>query len=286
MKRILKWSLAAAGVGILAFGGYLAFVIHRVYYGKHVYETVAPALPPNLSDPAILIFSKTNGFREDAAVAAANHALEAIAARRGWSWFATENGAVFQPQILRRFRATVWNNTSGDVLNAGQKAAFRSYIENGGGFAGIHGAGGDPHYEWRWYVETLLGAQFKGHPLGPQFQQATIHMEDRSDPATRQLGDTWTRVDEWYSFESSPRAKGVKVLATLDERTYSPKMFWKDIGMGNDHPVIWKHCVGKGRVFYSALGHAAGTYQEPLHLAELEGGIAWAAGLEGEGCPQ
>ena len=286
MKRILKWSLAAMSVGILAFGCYAGFVIYRAYYGKHIYETVPPQLPAHLNDPAILIFSKTNGFREDAAVKAANDALTAIAARRGWSVMVTENGAAFQPAILHRFRATVWNNTSGDVLNAEQKTAFRSYIENGGGFVGIHGAGGDPHYEWRWYVETLIGAQFKGHPLNPQFQQATIHVEDRTDPATRQLGETWTRVDEWYSFESSPRAKGVRVLATLDEHTYSPKMLWKDIRMGSDHPIIWKHCVGKGRVFYSALGHAASTYQEPLHLTELEGAMAWAAGLEGEGCPQ
>jgi len=51
--------------------------------------------------------------------------------------------------------------------------------------------------------------------------------------------------------------------------------------MGADHPVIWKHLVGKGRVFYSALGHSASAYQEPLHMKELEGAIAWAAGLSG-----
>jgi uncharacterized protein len=101
-----------------------------------------------------------------------------------------------------------------------------------------------------------------------------------------QLGPEWSRVDEWYSFETSPRAKGVKVLATLDERTYRPKMLWMNIAMGADHPIIWKHCVGKGRAFYSALGHSATTYQEPLHLKELEGGMAWAAGLEGAMCSQ
>jgi type 1 glutamine amidotransferase len=230
------------------------------------------------------VFSKTNGFRDDDAVKAANAALANIAQKRGWSAFFTENGAVFNPNLLSCFKATVWNNTSGDVLTPTQKAAFRSYIENGGGFVGIHGAGGDPHYEWRWYVETLIGAQFKGHPLHPQCQRATIHIEDPTDPATRGLGNEWTRVDEWYSFEKTPRANGVKVLATLDERTYSPKMFGKDISMGADHPIIWKHCVGKGRALYSALGHSANTYSEPLHLKELEGAMAWAAGLEGDGC--
>ncbi len=284
MKRILKWLALAFGVLILGFAALAAFSFYRVYYGKHVYETVAPALPADLHAPAILVFSKTNGFREDSAVRAANAALAAMARRRGWSAVFTENGAVFNPDMLRRFQTTVWNNTSGDTLNAEQKQAFQTYMEDGGGFVGIHGAGGDPHYEWRWYVDQLLGAEFIGHPLGPQFQRATIHVEDRSDPATRALPENWSRVDEWYSFKKSPRANGVKVLATLDERTYSPKMFWKDIRMGGDHPVIWKHCVGQGRAFYSALGHSASTYREPLHLAEIEGAIAWAAGIEGEGC--
>jgi type 1 glutamine amidotransferase len=44
---------------------------------------------------------------------------------------------------------------------------------------------------------------------------------------------------------------------------------WKDIAVGADHPIIWNHCVGTGRAFYSALGHAASTYREPLHMAEL-----------------
>jgi uncharacterized protein len=266
----------------LAILGALKF--QQVYYGKRVYETVPPSLPTDLRAPAILIFSKTNGFREDSAVKAAIAALTALAHRRGWSAFVTENGAVFNPSMLLHFQATVWNNTSGDVLNSEQKQAFQTYIENGGGFVGIHGAGGDPHYDWRWYVDRLIGAQFVGHPLAPRFQRATIHVEDRNDPATRGLGQNWTRVDEWYSFKKSPRTNGVKVLATLDERTYSPRMLWKNIRMGADHPIVWKHCVGRGRAFYSALGHSASTYQEPLHIAELEGAIAWAAGLEGEGC--
>lgn len=286
MKRVLKWSALVLGAVLLVAIGFAGFGFYRVYYGRHVYETVAPVLPDHLPAPAILIFSKTNGFRQDDAIAAANSALAEIARQKGCSVFVTENGAVFQPALLARFRATVWNNTSGDVLNAAQKAAFRSYIENGGGFAGIHGAGGDPHYEWRWYVETLIGAQFQGHPLAPQFQRATIHVEDSDDPATRELPREWTRVDEWYSFEKSPRASGVQVLATLDEKTYSPKMLWKDIRMGADHPIIWKHCVGKGRVFYSALGHSASAYDEPLHRKELGGAIAWVAGLEGQGCPR
>jgi hypothetical protein len=86
--------------------------------------------------------------------------------------------------------------------------------------------------------------------------------------------------DEWYSFERSPREAGVRVLARLDESSYRPREILRDLGMG-DHPIVWSHCVGRGRAFYSALGHGAASYARPEHAQMLEGAIAWAAGLEG-----
>ena len=248
-----------------------------------IYDATPPTLPMSLNVPAILIFCKQNGYSEQDQVLASNLALVEMAEREGWSYFVTENAAVFNAEQLKHFQAVVWNNTSGDLLTPSQREAFKTYIEGGGGFVGIHGAGGDPVYAWRWYVDTLIGAQFIGIANGPQFQQAMIKVEDRNDPATRLLPKNWSRVDEWYSFAASPRAK-VHVLAAVDESTYSPMAGTKDLRMG-DHPVVWKHCVGSGRVFYSALGHATSTYEEPLHLALLRGGIEWAAGLAGEGCP-
>lgn len=282
MRRVVKYVVIILAVCALGLAVSVGLVLWRVYYGRHVYETVRPDVPAQLRAPAILVFSKTNGFRHDEAIPASNAAFNAIADAHGWGAFFTENGAVFNRDDLRRFAATVWNNTSGDVLTAEQKDAFRSYIENGGGFVGIHGAGGDPRYEWRWYVDTLLGTQFKAHPLAPQFQSATIRVEAAGDPATQHLPMEWTRIDEWYSFKKSPRTDGARVLATLDESTYRPRLFWIDISMGADHPIVWKRCVGKGRVFYSALGHTASSYQEPLHLKMLEGAVAWAAGVAGE----
>jgi type 1 glutamine amidotransferase len=44
-----------------------------------------------------------------------------------------------------------------------------------------------------------------------------------------------------------------------------------------DHPLIWERCVGKGRVFFSALGHQASAYQEAAHLEMIDKAIGWAA---------
>jgi uncharacterized protein len=287
LKVIFLWATAALLTLIIVAAVTIGPSLYRVLIGLDRYETVPPMLPEQLDATAILIFSKTNGFRDDAAIKAATLALIDICKRRGWSSVVTDNAAVFNAEQLRRFKAIVWNNTSGDVLTADQRAAFKAYMEKGLGFVGIHGAGGDPKYRWRWYVDTLIGAQFIGHPMGPQLQQATLHIEDATNPATRELGDTWVRTDEWYSFAHDPRGKGMHVLATVDENTYSPVMsllfIQKDLRMG-DHPIIWLHCIGTGRAFYSALGHAASTYSEPKHLKLLEGAMAWATGLEGTAC--
>jgi type 1 glutamine amidotransferase len=264
----------------LTWGGAQAY---RLFVGVKVYETVPPELPAHLNDTAILIFSKTNRYRHQEAIPAAIRSIRTIAQRRGWSAVVTDNSAVFNRSQLHLFKAVVWNNTSGDVLSQDQKDAFRQYIEEGGGFVGIHGAGGDFSYDWRWYVETLIGAQFSFHPLHPQFQRATMHIEDRTHPVTRHLGETWTRIDEWYSFRNNPRLKGVNVLATVDERTYDAHLLWFK-SMDDDHPIMWNHCVGNGRAFYSALGHRAEAYDDPKYAEVLEGAIAWVAVLTAEGC--
>jgi hypothetical protein len=279
----LLFALAVAGCNEL-----------RIFFPANDYETVPPdisRLPPD--EPAVLVFTKTNGFRHEAAIPAGLARLREVAKRRGWVIVHTENAAIFDPQILPRFAATVWHNTSGDLLTQPQRQAFREWVEAGGGFVGVHGAGGDFEYEWPWYVDTLIGAQFIGHPLGPQFQSATAHVAMSDHPATRALPEAWTYEEEWYSFDHNPRDTGSTVLVTVDEDTYSPRVDGlyallgigeTDLGMGAEHPVVWHHCVGRGRSIYSALGHAPGTYALPEVEKLIEGAIAWAGRFEGSGC--
>jgi type 1 glutamine amidotransferase len=256
--------------------------VARMLLPLGTYETEAPAIP-ELGETAILLVTKTNGYRHTEAIAAGVPAITAIAERNGWSLFHTENGAVHNTEDLVKFDAVVWFQTSGDILDAAQRAALKSYIEGGGGFAAMHGSGGDPSYEWEWYVRDLIGAQFIGHIMSPQFQEATVRVDDANHPATSALPASWQHTEEWYSFDASPRPRGARVLLTVDESTYSPKAWNTDLSMG-DHPVVWSHCPGSGRALYSALGHQAEAYEKAEHLTMLEGGIAWAAGLHPGEC--
>jgi uncharacterized protein len=249
------------------------------------YDQARPKLPARIPRPAILVFDKITGFRDSASVAAAAAALRAIAQRHGWTLIFSDNGAVFNARDLSRFDAVVWNNISGDALTLSQRAAFRSWLEHGGGFAGIHGSGGDPVYFWDWYADQLIGARFIGHPMAPQFQSARVIVDDTHDPINAGLGPAWQMTEEWYSFAASPRTKGVHVLARLDETSYSPVGFGdQNLRMG-DHPIAWTQCLGAGRSFYTAIGHRPESYSEPHSLALLDRGIAWAAGLGTTHCP-
>ncbi len=226
----------------------------------------------------LLLFGKMTGFRDTPSVEAAEAMFKAMAARKGWVLVASNNGGVMNAENLKQFDAVIWNNISGDVLTLPQRAAFKAYIEHGGGWIGVHGSAGDPVYFWDWYPDTLIGARFIGHPMLPQFQDAKVQIESHPSGLGKGLEPGWTMKDEWYSFANSARASGSQVIATLDESSYKQAGFdGQNLTMG-DHPIAWTRCVGKGRSFYSAIGHLPATYSDTNYLVLLERGIGWAAG--------
>lgn len=206
----------------------------------------------------VLVFSHTEGFRHDS-IPAGVAAIRSL----GFLVDATESPAAFTNRRLRRYDAVVWLSTTGDVLDGPQQAAFRRYIRRGGGFVGMHAAA-DTEYGWAWYGR-LVGARFRSHPA---VQRAVLRV--RRHVTTRGLPRRWERVDEWYDFRAPPR--GVRVLATLDESSYSGGT------MGAVHPIAWCHAFEGGRAWYTGLGHTVESYGEPAFRRHLRAGIRWAAG--------
>ena len=91
-----------------------------------------------------------------------------------------------------------------------------------------------------------------------------MNVEDRHTAATRKLGKTWTREEEWYNFRTNPRPD-VHVLLSVDESTHDPRGYSVPGGsppMG-DHPINWCHAYDGGRAFYTALGHKGVYWNEP-----------------------
>lgn len=243
------------------------------------YDNEQPEVELPNTEKRVLVFTKINGFDHGISVKAATHSITALAEQQGWGVVVTDKGGAFTPEFLANFDAVVWNNNSGDVLTLSQRKAFKKYIESGGGFLGIHGAGGDPSFYWDWYVEKLIGATFIGHPNNPQFQTARIDVAKNATGVGQSLAPGWSMNDEWYSFAESARKKGVSIIATLDESTYDPgNIFGRDLHMGEDHPIVWSQCVKKGRSLYTAIGHRAEVYHLPENLILLRDALQWVIG--------
>ncbi|HEY7022458.1 MAG TPA: ThuA domain-containing protein [Ktedonobacterales bacterium] len=217
--------------------------------------------------PAILVFSKTAEFRHDS-IPAAQAALRQLAAEHGWRADFTEDASLFTYEQLTRYDAVIFLLTTGDVLNTQQEAAFERYIRAGGGFVGVHSAS-DTEYGWAWYG-GLVGAHNNQQNKHSGVVFATIQVVDHAHPSMAGLPDRWTRADEWYNFATNPRSQA-HVLMTVDESTYTGGT------MGADHPIAWYHEYNGGRAWYTALGHTAESYREPLFLAHLWGGVVYAA---------
>jgi type 1 glutamine amidotransferase len=214
----------------------------------------------------VLLFSKTTGYRHDS-IPAGVGAVRELGAEHGFLVTATEDESVFDPDRLADVAAVVFLNTSGELLDAGQRLAFEAYIRNGGGFAGVHAAA-TTGYGWQFYGQ-VVGAYFSDHP--PDVQRATMVVERHDHPATAHLGSTWVRDDEWYNYRSNVRGKA-RVLIRLDESSY------QGATMGADHPLAWCAEVAGGRSFYTGAGHTSESYKEPAFRTHLLGGITWAAG--------
>ncbi len=129
-------------------------------------------------EPKVLVFSKTAGFKH-ASIPAGLAAIQKLGQENGFKVDTTKNAELFNEDNLKQYSAVIFLNTTGNVLDYRQEAAFERYIQAGGGFVGVHAAT-DTEYDWGWYGK-LVGAYFNGHP---KIQEAKFLIKDKDFPAT------------------------------------------------------------------------------------------------------
>lgn len=247
MKHIKKISVKIA-VSVIIFS--CVFLI----FGRH------------FDKPVVLIFSKTNGFRH-ASIPAGIAAIKKLGAENNFDVESTEDSTFFNDSALKKYSAIIFLSTTGKLFGPDQEKALQKYIQNGGGYVGIHAAT-DCEYNWPWYGE-LAGAYFKGHPSQ---QEAKLIVVNKDHPSTRSLPSEWVRFDEWYNFKNLNPS--VTVLIKIDEHSY------KGGENGDNHPMAWYHSFEGGRAFYTELGHTEESFSDPNYLNHILGGIEYAMGRE------
>jgi len=201
-------------------------------------------------------------------------------------------------EYLSQFDGVMMMTNGNLPMSPAQRQALVDFVRNGGGFIGVHNAS-LTFYDFPEFGE-MLGAYFRraiqqGHLF-------VLKIEDRAHPATRMLGPSWPIVDELYQFGTAPwRADRPEENVDVLFGNHIPMGFSRDrvhvlmsidteltdldgleeIVRGGDYPQSWVREYGRGRSFYTSLGHRDDIWtSDPVFRAHVVGGIRWALGLE------
>ncbi len=232
----------------------------------------APLQPPPKAKKHILFMTRSAGFKHPVIPFAGETMKKLAEQEKDFDVTATDDPSVISKDGLKDYDALLFYTTGKSPeefgINEDQKAALMDFVKSGKGFAGVHSAT-DTFYTWPEYGE-MIGAYFDGHPW---HQEVTIKVEDTKHPATRHLVTSFKINDEIYQFKDFSRDR-VHVLLSLD--TSSVDLTKKGVKRTDgDFATAWVRDWGKGRVFYTALGHEQAVWSDPRFQTHLLNGIRW-----------
>ena len=275
-RRSILQSLSLAAFGIVALGS-SAFAATK---------------------PKILFFSKSSGFEHSVISyktgqpSLAEKALTALGEKNGWEFTFSKDGSLFSPEYLKQFTA-VFFYTTGDLCAPGTdknpgmstagKQALLDYVAGGGGFIGTHSASDTFHTA----NEAVKGPErYKNHGkdadpyvlmLGGEFikhgaqQSAKMRCVDPKFPGMEKYADGFEMNEEWYSLKDF--TDDVHVLLVQETGTMKGTDYQRP-----PYPATWARAHGKGRVFYTSMGHRDDVWASPVFQDILTGGIRFALG--------
>ncbi|BDI29027.1 hypothetical protein CCAX7_10780 [Capsulimonas corticalis] len=217
----------------------------------------------------VLVVTVTKGFRHDV-IPTAERVLGEIAAKDGeiqidYARTDEEVATKMTATALQAYDGVIFAETTGD-LPLPDRQAFLDWIRDGHAFVGIHSAS-DTFHGFPGYLQ-MLGGEFKQH--GPQVHVQCL-VADAKFPATADMGSALdVPMEEVYQFQNF-EAHQVHLLLYLDKHPND--------GTPGLYPIAWNRMYGKGRVFYTALGHREDIWNAPWYQAHLLGGLCWSLGL-------
>ena len=251
----------------------------------------AMAPQPKGSTKKVLFFTKSSGFEHsvikgsDEKPSWAAKILSEIAKDAGYEVVASKDGTMFEPDQIGQWDVIVFQ-TTGDLSKPGtdktppisadgEKALYEA-IRAGKGFMGMHCAtdtfgqhrkkgSEDPYIQ-------MIGGEFNGH--GAQ-QKCTIAIADPDFPGVKngfgKEGESFLINDEWYALRYLPEDMHV-ILYQVTEGMRG------DMYQRPNFPMTWARPYGKGRVFYTSMGHREDVWSNPMYQALLIGAMAWSSG--------
>jgi type 1 glutamine amidotransferase len=262
------------------------------------------AAEPAPARKRILVLTKSSGFEHEAIKPVleggrpgyAFPVLEALGQKHNIEFIFSKDAWRFTPEYLAQFDAYLFY-TTGDLTMAKSdargdglppmtpagKAALLAAVAGGKGFLGVHSAtdtfhsrGLHEHAPGRWVDDgaaaddfvKMLGGEFIRHGV-QQVSKQTV--ADAKFPGLAAVPADFAPLEEWYSLKNL--APDMHVLLVQETK-----------GMVGDeyqrppYPSTWVRLHGKGRVFYTSMGHREDIWTSPVFQSVLSGGLNWALG--------
>ena len=194
---------------------------------------------------------------------------------KGYRTFVTDDPKVFDPEAFKRCKCVIFQCTNHEQFETdAQRQAFYAWAKAGGGTVGIHSASANERGRKEW-LEFLGGAfvyHYAPHPV--PFKGA-----DRSHPAIACLPEdyVWAK-DEIYVHKVTKDARVLLKLPSAaipeNEKEWARKTFKVTVG-SEDYDLEWVKDFGKGRVFFTALGHFPADFKKPEWLNHILKAAEW-----------
>ena len=222
------------------------------------------------------------------------HAMKTLGTKTGaYTPLASDDLAVFLPQSLKRFDAVILNNACGNWITPSDEAMTRlkthgdrlavekmlrksivDWLRGGGGIVAYHFAMG-ANGNWPEFGQ-LLGGRIAGHPWN---EEVGIQVEEPAHPLVAAFGGKGFRLhDEIFQYRDPFDRAKCRVLLSLDNDATNMNVKNYRLRDDRDFALAWVRSVGKGRVFYTSLGHRTQLYWDPKVLQFYLDAIQFAAG--------
>jgi type 1 glutamine amidotransferase len=222
----------------------------------------------------LLFVTKSAGFRHGS-IPTAHKVLTKVGIDSGYfEVTATNDTDQISPEGLAKYDALFFY-TTGDLKKFPLSEANRDYmiqwVKDGHAFGGFHSAT-DTFKDWQPYWD-MIGGSFDGHPW---HEEIIVDIEDPTHPSVTHIDTQWKIKDEIYQFKNYSRDR-LHIIASMNPASVKGRGKRKD----GDYAIAWCRQFGKGKVFYTSLGHRDDVWNNPVYQKHIEGGVLYALGIKG-----
>jgi uncharacterized protein len=238
---------------------------------------LSPAAAQEKKKYKILFITQSKGFKhgsvnrkDPAGLAPSEVSVTEIAKESGlFDVECTQDASVLTADKLKELDAVMFYTTGNLPITPEAFTAFEDWLKSGKAMIATHSAT-DTFGGFRPYF-SLINGTFDGHPWGSG-ETVPMTNHDAAHVTAKMLGEEFSFKDEIYQYKNyDPTA--VRVI-------YSINMAKSKTKQPYHVPVSWVRESGKGRLFYTNLGHNESTWAMPLFKQHLLTGIRWALHLE------